>query len=131
MKKKSNDFLQQLQQRDPDALKQQRVIVNPVDRLASQEQAENTQVDKSTKPQVGKTTNTLADKPTNPQGDNSTNPQKDNPTSGQAHKTTSPQVEKYTTHLRPATIKAVKRYAFEHDLKDYEVVQTALDRFLT
>jgi hypothetical protein len=32
--------------------------------------------------------------------------------------------------LTPATIKAVKWYASEHDLKDYEVVQQALDVFL-
>jgi hypothetical protein len=60
------------------------------------------------------------------------------PTSTQTHKTTStqvdkpekPQVDKYTTHLRPGTIKAIKRYAFEHEMKDYEVVQLALDHFL-
>ena len=34
-------------------------------------------------------------------------------------------------HLTPATIKAVKRYAFEHEIKDYEVVQQALDLFLS
>lgn len=38
-------------------------------------------------------------------------------------------VDKYTTHLRPSTIKAIKRYAFEHEMKDYEVVQLALDHF--
>lgn len=60
------------------------------------------------------------------------------PTSPQIHKSTSiqvdkpekPQVDKYTTHLRPGTIKAIKRYAFEHEMKDYEVVQLALDHFL-
>lgn len=60
------------------------------------------------------------------------------PTSTQTHKTTStqvdkpekPQVDKYTTHLRPGTIKRIKRYAFEHDMKDYEVVQMALDAFM-
>jgi hypothetical protein len=51
-------------------------------------------------------------------------------TSTQVDKPTKPQVEKYTTHLTPETIKAVKRYAFEHDMKDYEVVQQALDLFL-
>ncbi len=49
--------------------------------------------------------------------------------SGQVDKTTKPQVEKYTTHLRLDSIKAVKRWAFEHELKDYEVVQDALDMF--
>jgi len=42
-----------------------------------------------------------------------------------------PELEKYTTHLTPVTIKAVKRYAFEHEMKDYEVVQAALDLFLS
>ena len=41
-----------------------------------------------------------------------------------------PNLDKYTTHLLPTTIKSVKRYAFEHDMKDYEVVQMALEQFL-
>ena len=53
------------------------------------------------------------------------------PTSPQADKATKPQVDKYTTHLRPETIKAVKRYAFEHEMRDYEVVQQAIDLFLS
>lgn len=55
----------------------------------------------------------------------------------QVHKTTSTQVDKgpnpyvkYTTHLLPSTIKAVKRWAFEHDMKDYEVVEAAILEFL-
>lgn len=58
-----------------------------------------------------------------------TPPQAVKPASPQVDKTTKPQVEKYTTHLRPATIKAVKRYALDQDMKDYEVVQEALDVF--
>ena len=38
--------------------------------------------------------------------------------------------KKYTTHLTLATIRAVKRYAFEHHMKAYEVVQLALDEYL-
>jgi hypothetical protein len=52
------------------------------------------------------------------------------PESPQVDKTTKPQVEKYTTHLKPATIRAVKHYAFEHERKDYEVMQLALDAYL-
>lgn len=37
---------------------------------------------------------------------------------------------KYTTHLQPSTIKALKRFAFDHDLKDYEVVEAAILAFL-
>ncbi len=54
----------------------------------------------------------------------------DMPTSGQTRKPTKPQVEKYTTHLRPETIKAIKRLAFETERKDYEVVQQAIDEYL-
>jgi hypothetical protein len=37
---------------------------------------------------------------------------------------------KYITHLQPSTIKALKRFAFDHDLKDYEVVEAAILAFL-
>jgi len=59
-----------------------------------------------------------------------TNPQVDNTTSLLVDKPTKPVVEKYTTHLRPETIKAIKRTALEEDRKDYEIVQLALDAFL-
>jgi len=45
-------------------------------------------------------------------------------------KTTGTQVVKYTTHLKKETIKAIKRYAVEAELKDYEIVQEAIDRYL-
>ena len=51
------------------------------------------------------------------------------PTSTQADKPAKPHVDKYTTHLIPATIREIKKYAFEHEMKDYEVVQEALDFF--
>lgn len=59
-----------------------------------------------------------------------TSPQVDNSTTPRTGKPMKPQVEKYTTHLRPETIKAIKRYALELDSKDYEVVQRALDEYL-
>ncbi len=52
------------------------------------------------------------------------------PTYQQARRSTKPPVEKYTTHLRPETIKAIKRLAFETERKDYEVVQQAIDEYL-
>lgn len=55
------------------------------------------------------------------------------PASTQVHKTTSGQEDKYTkytTHLLPWQIKAIKRWAFEHDMKDYEVVEAAILAFL-
>jgi hypothetical protein len=59
-----------------------------------------------------------------------TSTQVDKTTSSQVVKPEKPQVEKYTTHLKGTTIKAVKRWAFEHEMKDYEIVQLALDEFL-
>lgn len=46
-----------------------------------------------------------------------------------AGKPESGETEKYSTQLRAGTIKQVKRYALDHDLKDYEVVQAALDAY--
>jgi hypothetical protein len=83
-----------------------------------------------TSPQVDKTTSTQMDKNTSGQVDNPTNQQVGEPTSPQSKKPAKPPVEKYTTHLRPDTIKAVKRAALESDRKDYEVVQQALDEYL-
>ncbi len=96
------------------------------------------QADKSTKPQTSKEESGQGDKTTKPQNDKGAsgqvgvteNPQVGNPTNGQNHKTTKPQVEKYTTHLRPETIKAVKRAALDQDRRDYEIVQAALDAYL-
>jgi HNH endonuclease len=39
------------------------------------------------------------------------------------------EAEKYTTHLRLDTIKAIKRWALDHEMKDYEVAQDAFDQF--
>ena len=89
--------------------------------LAQQREVVET-VNMYTQPKVDKTTSGQTDKPTSQQVDESTSPQ--------TIKTTKPLVEKYTTHLRPETIKAIKRTAFESDRKDYEVVQEALDAYL-
>ena len=75
-------------------------------------------------------TSAFFQQPTSPLVDKTTSPLVDKTTSGQTEKPTKPLVEKYTTHLNPATIRAVKRYAFEHEMKDYEVVQLALDAYL-
>ncbi len=83
-------------------------------------------------------TSPQGDKPINPQVDKATSREVDITTSQQVGKSTGtqtsksakPLVEKYTTHLRPETIKAIKRLAVESDRKDYEVVQQALDEYL-
>ncbi len=68
-------------------------------------------------------------KPANPQTRKSEIRQAGNPeilkTGGQA----SGEAGKYSTQLRAGTIKQIKRYALDHDLKDYEVVQAALDAY--
>ena len=68
--------------------------------------------------------------PTSPQVVKYTTPQTDTRTSGSVGESTPPHVVKYTTHLRPETIKALKRVAFESERKDYEIVQEALDAYL-
>ena len=71
-------------------------------------------VDMYTKPQVDKTTSGEVDKDTKPQ----------------TVKPTKPRVVKYTTHLKPEAVKELKRYALENDLKDYEVMQEAVELYL-
>jgi len=73
-----------------------------------------TPVDMYTKPQVDKTTSGQVDKETKPQ----------------AVKPVSLRVVKYTTHLKQETIKELKRYALDNDLKDYEVMQEAVEMYL-
>ena len=67
-----------------------------------------------TKPQVDKTTSRQVDKETKPQ----------------TVKTASRRVVKYTTHLKEDTIKEVKHYALDNDLKDYQVIQEAVTNYL-
>ena len=42
----------------------------------------------------------------------------------------SPKAEKYSTQLPPSLIKRIKQHALEQDIKDYEVVQFALEAYL-
>ena len=50
-------------------------------------------------------------------------------TSREVDKPTTPLVVKYTTHLPQEWIRWVKLYAVQHDMKDYAVMQQALDHF--
>jgi len=59
-----------------------------------------------------------------------TKPQVVKNTKPQVHKEAKPQVVKYTTHLKAETIKDIKRYSLENDLKDYEVLQEAVENYL-
>jgi hypothetical protein len=38
--------------------------------------------------------------------------------------------KRYATYLRPETIRAAQRYAFEHAVPDYQVMQEALEEYL-
>jgi hypothetical protein len=67
---------------------------------------------------------------TKPQVDKTTKPQVVKNTKPQVHKEAKPQVVKYTTHLKAETIKDIKRYSLENDLKDYEVLQEAVENYL-
>ncbi len=41
-----------------------------------------------------------------------------------------PDKKRYATYLHPQSIKDVRRYAFERDVPDYQVVQAAVDEYL-
>jgi hypothetical protein len=96
------------------------------------------QAEDTTDPQADERVSPQVHKPTRRQVGKSTDRQTDNPTSGYVDKSISPQVaittkplvRKYTTHLRPETVKAVRRIAFESERKDYQIVQEALDQYL-
>lgn len=98
----------------------------------------NPPVDKPTTPPTGKpaspqtdsSTTPLVDQQTSGQPDTPATPHSSEPARGHVHNPTTPPVEKYTTHLRHATIKAIKQAALDQDCKDYEIVQHALDVFL-
>jgi hypothetical protein len=108
-----------------------------------------TPVDLYTNPQTVLPTSPQVDKPTNPQVDTpppvkdeargkeensghnhiTTKLQVVKTTSRKVAKTAKPQVDKYTTHLKTETIKTIKRAALDGDVKDYQIVQMALDSY--
>ncbi|NEA56389.1 hypothetical protein G3I60_20125 [Streptomyces sp. SID13666] len=51
------------------------------------------------------------------------------PTSREVGEPTKPQVVKYTTHLPASLIKWLKREALDRDMKDYQLMQLALESF--
>jgi hypothetical protein len=60
----------------------------------------------------------------------STNPQTGKPTTLPTPLRLDEKPEKYTTHLKPSLVKRLKLFAVEKDLKDYEVMENALTRYL-
>jgi hypothetical protein len=71
--------------------------------------------------QTGKPTSTQVDKPTN--GSVS------KPTSEVLPQPSNEKPQKYTTHLHPDMVKKIKLLAVQQDIKDYEVVETALTEY--
>ncbi len=79
----------------------------------------------------------LEKKPANPQTVKPVSPQTHLPESGQSgkpanpldRKTISEAVEKYTTRLTPSMVRRIKIHAAQQDMKDYEVVEKALQEF--
>ena len=53
----------------------------------------------------------------------------DNPESGEPRKPAHEKPEKYTTMLKVDMIKRIKMYAVQEDIKDYEVVEKALQEY--
>jgi hypothetical protein len=38
--------------------------------------------------------------------------------------------KRYATYLRPESIRALRKYAFDRDMPDYQIVQAAIDEYL-
>jgi hypothetical protein len=98
-----------------------------------------TQLDKKTANPQGDKSATIKNRlPPSPQVDMSASTQNnlaasvqvDKPASGQVDKSANEKAERYTTRLQPSIIKRVKRYAFEHEINDYDVVQNAIREYL-
>ena len=69
-------------------------------------------------------------KPANPQAGKTANPLTRKPASGLTELDTLEKPEKYTTRLIPSLVKKVRLFAIDKDMKDYEVVSTALNEYL-
>ncbi len=69
-------------------------------------------------------------KPANPQAGKTAKPLTRKPASGLTELDTLEMPEKYTTRLIPSLVKKVRLYAIDKDMKDYQVVSTALNEYL-
>lgn len=85
-----------------------------VDETTSQPEVKSIQVNKPTKPKAVKEVSREVSKPV----------------SQETSKEVKPLIVKYTTHLKPAVIKAIKLLAVETDRKDYEIVGEAIEKYL-
>lgn len=79
---------------------------------------------------VRKTASPQTDIPAKPQVVLRTRPQVRKPAKPQAGSSPHQERERYSTRLLPDTVKAIKLYAIQHELNDYEVVEQALDHLL-
>src|SRR6266566_1029062 len=95
--------------------------IHPIDEKVRK--SANPQEDKSISQQTRKSASPQVDITTSPQNNIPARPQVDKSTSGQVDKSANEKTERYTTRLQPSLIKQMKRYAFEHERNDYDVVQ--------
>jgi hypothetical protein len=100
----------------------QRESVEPVDLYAAGADGHE--------PAAARDTLASSNKRTRPQADKSTKRNVDLLTMGPDGEGEMPR-RRYTTYVRPETIKAVKRLAVEGERNDYEIVQDALDEYLS
>jgi len=120
---------------------QPRQVVQPADLYTSgqTDKPASPQVDLPTKPLDHAQDDQNVNDEVSTQNHLTTKPQVVKRTSGQVakstknakvDKTTNLQVDKYTTHLKPESIRAIKRLAFESDRKDYQIVQEAINAYI-
>jgi hypothetical protein len=81
-------------------------------------------------PSSQKEQNKEVKRPANPQAGKTANPLTRKPASGLIELDTLEKPEKYTTRLIPSLVKKVRLFAIDKDMKDYEVVSTALNEYL-
>ena len=88
---------------------------------------EKMSVSKSQEPQK---TSLLAKKQTSKEVNNQTSLLVNSQTSREVNQQGSKLLKKFGSYLPPETIKALKRYAFDNDRKEYEVLKEAIDFYL-
>ena len=75
-------------------------------------------------------TSLLAKKQTSKEVSNQTSELVNSQTSKEVNQQGSKLLKKFGSYLPPETIKALKRYAFDNDRKEYEVLKEAIDFYL-
>jgi len=108
------DALTQIEEKQENKTPKQEVSSPTIKNQIAQSEKEEKEIKKPASPQAGKTANPFTRKPASPLIER-----------GILEKP-----EKYTTRLTPSLVKKVRLYAIDKDMKDYEVVSTALNQYL-